>query len=104
MAAPARDAWDRVAHPSYPEVWERILPETRDPYEITERFAEEFARRPDYIKAYRAWKRTPLASPNNSFALDNKLALGPDASRADIMAAMQGHILGKAVYEARFHR
>ena len=27
----------------------------------------------DYIKAYRGWKRTPLVSPNNSFALDNKL-------------------------------
>jgi hypothetical protein len=53
MAAPARDAWDRVAHASYPEVWERILPETRDPYEITERYAEAFARRPDYVEAYR---------------------------------------------------
>src|SRR5215813_478715 len=53
MAAPARDTWDRVAHPSYPEVWERILPETRDPYEITARFAEDLARRPDYIEAYR---------------------------------------------------
>jgi Cu(I)/Ag(I) efflux system membrane fusion protein len=29
----------------------------------------------DYIKAYRDWKRTPLASPNNSFALNNKLEL-----------------------------
>ena len=29
----------------------------------------------EYIKAYRAWKRTPPASPNNSFALDNKLEL-----------------------------
>jgi hypothetical protein len=53
MAAPARDHWDRVAHISYPEVWERILPETRDPYEITERFAEDLARRPDYVLAYR---------------------------------------------------
>jgi hypothetical protein len=38
------------------------------------------------------------------FALDTTLPLGPDASRADIFAAMQGHILGKAVDEARFHR
>ncbi len=53
MAAPARDAWDRVAHASYPEVWERILPETRDPYEISERFGEDFAHRPDYVDAYR---------------------------------------------------
>jgi Cu(I)/Ag(I) efflux system membrane fusion protein len=29
----------------------------------------------DYIKAYRAWKRTPLMSPNNSIPLDNQLEL-----------------------------
>jgi Cu(I)/Ag(I) efflux system membrane fusion protein len=29
----------------------------------------------DYIKAYRAWKRSPLVSPNNSIALDNQLEL-----------------------------
>lgn len=29
----------------------------------------------DFIRAYRDWKRTPLMSPNNSFALSNKLEL-----------------------------
>jgi Cu(I)/Ag(I) efflux system membrane fusion protein len=29
----------------------------------------------DYLKAYRAWKRSPLVSPNNSIALDNQLEL-----------------------------
>ena len=38
------------------------------------------------------------------FALDTKLDLGPDASRADVMKAIEGHIVGKAVYEGRFHR
>lgn len=38
------------------------------------------------------------------FALDTKLDLGPDAARADVMKAMDGHILGKAVWEGRFHR
>jgi Raf kinase inhibitor-like YbhB/YbcL family protein len=38
------------------------------------------------------------------FALDTKLDLGPDASREDVMKAMDGHILGKAVWEGRFHR
>ena len=38
------------------------------------------------------------------FALDTKLDLGPDASRDDVMKAIDGHILGKAVYEGRFHR
>ena len=32
------------------------------------------------------------------FALDTKLGLGADATRDDVMKAMQGHVLGKAVY------
>lgn len=38
------------------------------------------------------------------FALDTKLALGPDATRADVLKAMDGHILGKGVVVGRFHR
>jgi hypothetical protein len=53
LATPTPDRWDRVAHASYPEVWERILPVTRDPYEIMTRYAEDYARRPDYVDAYR---------------------------------------------------
>jgi len=54
MATPVPDRWDRATHPSYPEVWERVLPVTRDPYEIMRRFADDFARRPAYLEAYRA--------------------------------------------------
>jgi Raf kinase inhibitor-like YbhB/YbcL family protein len=38
------------------------------------------------------------------YALDTKLNLGPDATRAEIIAAMDGHVLGKAVLVGRFHR
>lgn len=38
------------------------------------------------------------------FALDTKLDLGPDATRDQVVAAMQGHILGKGVLAGRFHR
>jgi Raf kinase inhibitor-like YbhB/YbcL family protein len=38
------------------------------------------------------------------FALDTKLELTPDATRADVLKAMQGHILGKGVLVGRFHR
>lgn len=38
------------------------------------------------------------------FALDKKLDLGPDASREDVLKAMDGHILGKGVLVGRFHR
>ncbi len=38
------------------------------------------------------------------YALDSMLTLGPDASRADVMTAMTGHIVGKAVLVGRFKR
>ena len=38
------------------------------------------------------------------FALDTKLDLGPDATRDDVLKAVNGHILGKGVLVGRFHR
>ena len=38
------------------------------------------------------------------FALDTKLALGPEANLADVLKAMDGHILMKGVLVGRFHR
>jgi hypothetical protein len=53
MATPCPEEWDMEHHPAYKEVWERVLPQTRDPYEINDRFLEEFASRKDYIERYR---------------------------------------------------
>jgi nickel-dependent lactate racemase len=53
VTTPCPEEWDREHHAPYPEVWDRVLPETRDPYEITERFGDEFATRADYIDRYR---------------------------------------------------
>jgi Lactate racemase N-terminal domain len=53
MAAAVRDCWDRVHHPSYLDVWERVLTSTRDPYEITARFEDYYARHAEYVDAYR---------------------------------------------------
>ena len=49
------------------------------------------------------------AGPNHHytyqlFALDTKLDLGPDATRADAEKAMDGHILGSAEIVQLFHR
>ena len=38
------------------------------------------------------------------FALDTTLSLGPDATRADVEKAMDGHILAKGVLAGRFHQ
>lgn len=53
VTTPCPEQWDREHHAAYPEVWERVLPETRDPYEITERFGETFATNREYIERYR---------------------------------------------------
>ena len=37
------------------------------------------------------------------YALDTKLDLAADATRQQIMAAMEGHVVGKAAYVGRFH-
>ena len=38
------------------------------------------------------------------YALDQKVDLAPDAPRADVLKAMDGHIIGKAVYIGFFHQ
>jgi Raf kinase inhibitor-like YbhB/YbcL family protein len=38
------------------------------------------------------------------FALDTKLELGSDATRADVIKAMDGHVLAKGILIAMFHR
>jgi Raf kinase inhibitor-like YbhB/YbcL family protein len=38
------------------------------------------------------------------YALDTKLDLGPDAARADVMKAMDGHVVGKAALVGLAHR
>lgn len=51
----------------------------------------------------------PAAGPHHHytfelFALDTKLDLAPDATRPDVLKAIDGHILGKGVLVGRFHR
>jgi len=53
LATPCPEQWDMEHHPAYKEVWERVIPATRDPYEITARFGEEFATHAGYIEQYR---------------------------------------------------
>jgi Raf kinase inhibitor-like YbhB/YbcL family protein len=38
------------------------------------------------------------------YALDTKLDLGPDAQRANLFQAMDGHVLAKGVLTGRYHR
>jgi lactate racemase len=53
LATPCPDQWAEAHHPSYREVWDRVLSRTRDPQEIRDLFEEDFLHRPDYIYKYR---------------------------------------------------
>ena len=53
MATPCPDDWDLEHHPAHADVWERVLPQTQDPYEISERFGDEYATHADFIERYR---------------------------------------------------
>jgi hypothetical protein len=53
LASPCPDRWDHERHPAHKEIWEKILPRHRDPWEIADRYEEDFAHRPEYIYRYR---------------------------------------------------
>lgn len=59
-------------------------------------------------KAGYAGPGAPSAGPSHHytfelFALDTKLNLGPEATQAEVLKAMSGHILDKGVLVGRFH-
>jgi len=53
LASPCPDQWNHIHHPTHQEIWDRILPTYRDPYEIADLFEEDFSHRPEYIYKYR---------------------------------------------------
>ena len=59
-------------------------------------------------KAGYAGMGAPAPGPNHHytfelFALDTKLSLGPSATQSELLKAMDGHVIAKAVVVGRFH-
>lgn len=53
LTHPLYDEFDPLHHPSYIEFFHRLLPETRDSFELQRKYEAEFAHNPDYIRMYR---------------------------------------------------
>jgi lactate racemase len=53
LATPCPPRWNRRHHVSYPEVWDEVLPRTKDPDAARSHFEPEYARRQDLIDKYR---------------------------------------------------
>ncbi|HLI35265.1 MAG TPA: transcriptional regulator, partial [Terriglobia bacterium] len=54
LTHPLYDEFDLLHHPSYIEFFHRLLPETRDSFELQRKYEAEFAHNPEYIRMYRA--------------------------------------------------
>lgn len=50
---PCRAQWSAQNHPSYIELFESVLLRMRDPFEIWDLYAEDFAHRQEYVHRYR---------------------------------------------------
>ncbi|MFQ5934694.1 MAG: transcriptional regulator, partial [Dehalococcoidia bacterium] len=50
---PLEERWNSTHHPSYIDFYNKVLPQTRDPWEIEKGFEEEFAHDERYIDLYR---------------------------------------------------
>jgi nickel-dependent lactate racemase len=50
---PCLSEFHEMNHPSYVEFFNRVLPNTQDPYDIWDFYAEDFAHRPEYVHKYR---------------------------------------------------
>lgn len=53
LTHPCHDEFDPEFHPSYIEFFHRLLPESRDPFVLREKYEEEFANNPSYVQMYR---------------------------------------------------
>ena len=53
MCHPCRKQFHPVHSPSYIEMFEQLLPHTKDPVELWELYADEYANRPEFVHKYR---------------------------------------------------
>lgn len=107
--------FDDIRHPSYRELYQRVLDVTQDANEAWELFAEDFAHRPEYIHKYRygygyhgahpffMWGRMPfpkkylshiLVAGAQDFEVVRRLGLEPFATLEDAIGEAE-NILGR---------
>jgi hypothetical protein len=53
LATPAIEDWDLPKFGPYKKLFDEVLPHCRDPYEILDRYADEYAHHPEFIHNYR---------------------------------------------------
>lgn len=53
MVTPCPNQWDHVFHAPYPDAWENVLPNSRDPYEIEREYSDHYLNHEELLNKYR---------------------------------------------------
>jgi len=53
LSTPAKEDWDLPKFAPYKKLFDEVLPVCRDPYEILDRYADEYTNHPEFIHNYR---------------------------------------------------
>ncbi len=109
---PLYDEFDPLHHPSYIEFFHRLLPETRDSFELEQKYEAEFARDPDYIRMYRTGNAYHGVHPfymwywgeNGRAHVGKVICVGAESKRAaELMGWETAHNMEEALAMAQSH-
>jgi hypothetical protein len=109
---PLYDEFDPLHHPSYIEFFNRLLPETRDAFELERKYEAEFAHDPDYIRMYRTGNAYHGVHPfymwywgeNGRAHVGKVICVGAESKRAaELMGWETAPNMGEALAMAKSH-
>lgn len=109
---PLYDEFEPRHHPSYIEFFHRILPETRNSFELQRKYESRFAQDPDYVRMYRTGNAYHGVHPfymwywgeNGRAHVGKVICVGAESKRsADIMGWDTAATLNQALEMAQSH-
>lgn len=112
LTHPCYDEFDSAFHPSYIEFFHRLLPESRDPFVLRDKYEEEFAHNPSYIQMYRQGNAYHGAHPffmwywgeNGRRHVDRIIAVGAENTHVpELLGWESSDTLAEAIATARSH-
>ncbi len=111
LTHPCYDEFDPAFHPSYIEFFNRCLPDTRDSFELREKYELEFAHDPNYIQMYRRGNAYHGAHPffmwywaeNGRKHLSKIIAVADNTYVPEMLGWDRAGSLTEAIYMAKSH-
>lgn len=111
LTHPCHDEFDPEFHPSYIEFFNRCLPDTKDAFELREKYEDEFAHDPNYIQMYRRGNAYHGAHPffmwywgeNGRRHFSKIIAVADNSYVPEMLGWERAETLTEAIYMAKSH-